>query len=417
MHVQALKYLMHQSPTFCVMPHLGMAFQNHADLCCCNVNKSSWKDDQRRVMNVVSHPMASAFQSTTRKIIAAQLDHGIRHPSCQVCWNLEDSNNVSPRQRLNELFNHLTPIVDQPRVLIIKPGNTCNFACRMCNPMTSSSWYADGYQLEKNNLVSPSWYESQRDNRVSGMTFNEYTRTFQNIRNSFNPDNTEFWDVLKDWLRNLVYIEIYGGEPFLIPAMFDLLQHGVQTGDSQHIVIDIHTNASAFNQTYLDTLAGYKSVSLHLSLDSEQPRPLEYIRHKADFDMLIHNCHRFKDFALDHDHFDLSITNTITPLNVFYVDRTVAALQQMFGLPVGINMVTTPEYDVRHLPLPVKQLLLEQISNPKVSTFLQQTIPGCDVEWPRFCRVTDKLDQLRGQSFSQTFPEWWSILEPHWITS
>lgn len=408
---------MAQSSTYCVMPHMGMALQNHADLCCCNVNKASWKDNQRQVMHVTTHPIRFVYQSATRKMIAAALDHGIKHASCQVCWDLEQSGAVSPRQTFNQAFGDLSPMTDQPRVLVIKPGNTCNFACRMCNPITSSSWYADGYALEKNNLVSISWYESRHHDTVSAMTFNEYTRTFQNIRNSFNQDNTEFWNVLKDWLPNLRYIEIYGGEPFLIPAMFDFLDHGAKIAASKNIEIDIHTNASVFNQDYLTTLASYKKVSLHLSIDADQPGQLEYIRHKADYNQVMANCQRFLDFSSQHDHFRLSITNTITPLNVYYVDRTKAALQTMFNLPVSTNMVTTPEYDVRHLPVPVKNILLTYIAESKVIEFLKQSIPGCDVEWPRFCKVTDRLDQLRGQDFATTFPEWWSILQPYWITS
>ena len=407
---------MDQSSTYCVMPHMGMALQNHADVCCCNVNKDSWKDNRRDVIYMTSHPISTAFTSATRKIIAARLDNGIKHSGCRFCWDLEESGSVSPRQLFNDQFGDHVPMLDQPRVLIIKPGNTCNFACRMCNPMTSSTWYADGYELEKNDLVSTTWYPSDHQHDVSVMTFNEYTRTFQDIRHSFHQNNTEFWHTLKGWLPNMVYIDIYGGEPFLIPAMFDLLQHGVEIGASNNIEINIHTNASIFNQAYLNTLAAYKKVSLHLSLDSEQPKHLEYIRHKASFEVLIDNCHRFKHFVSHHDNFGLSITNTITPLNVFYVDRTAAALQTMFDVPVEANLVTTPEYDIRHLPVPVKQILLQQISNRRVAAFLQQTIPGCEIEWPRFCAVTDKLDQLRGQSFSQTFRDWWKILEPHWVS-
>jgi hypothetical protein len=110
----------------------------------------------------------------------------------------------------------------------------------------------------------------------------------------------------------------------------------------------------------------------------------------------------------------MRITNTITPLNVFYVDDTTKDLSSVFEMPVNINIVTTPEYDIRHLPIPVKQHLIKTLSTPSVVNFLKQSIPGCDIEWPKFCQTTDKLDQLRAQSFAKTFPEWWRILEPHW---
>lgn len=408
---------MDKSKTYCVMPHMGIAFQNNADLCCCNINKASWQDKKRNTMFVYSHPLGSAFSSHTRKMIAASLDNGIQHPSCQQCWDLENAGKESTRQVLNNKFGSLEPLPDQPRILIIKPGNTCNFACRMCNPMTSSSWYKDGYEIEKEGLPSSSWYENIRSkDEVATLTYNEYTKTFETIRNSFNQDHEEFWNTLKKWIENVVFIDIYGGEPFLAPAMFDLLEHGVNIGASKNIAIGIHTNASIYNSKYLEILSQYKSVAFNVSIDSAVPEQLEYIRHKADFDIVIENSKKFIDYFKDFSNVKMGVSLTLTPLNVFYVDTAIRDIEKLIGIaPSGVNIVHTPEYDMRHLPVPVKQYLIENIKEPVTVNFLKQTIPGCDIEWPKFCRATDKLDQARGQSFAKTFPEWWQLLEPYWV--
>jgi sulfatase maturation enzyme AslB (radical SAM superfamily) len=284
----------------------------------------------------------------------------------------------------------------------------------MCNPVTSSSWYADGHDLEKNGLASSSWYDDNHQNNTNVMTFNEYTRTFENVRNSFNRDNLEFWNTLKSWLPNLVYVDIYGGEPFLTPVLFDWLEHGAITGDSKKIELGLHTNASMFNQRYLDTLSQYKRVRFSISIDSDVAEQFEYIRHKGNFEQTIENGHKFKHFIDQHDNIEMTITCTITPFNVFYIDKILHNLKSMFNIYVGTNIVTTPEYDIRHLPQPVKSYLIANTKEPLIKNFLQQNIPGCDVEWPKFCQATDRLDQLRGQSFANTFPEWWSMLEPYW---
>jgi hypothetical protein len=406
---------MDKSSTYCAISHLGMAFQNQSDLCSCNLNKESWQDSRREIIYVHSHPIKTAFKSHTRKIISAALDHNIKHSSCQVCWDLEGVGAKSPRQTYNKMFGDITPLPNQPRILVIKPGNTCNYACRMCNPVTSSSWYSDGYELEKANLTSSSWYSNSQSQPAADITFNEYTKTFETVRNSFNGDNLEFWNTLKEWIANLVYIDIYGGEPFLIPAMFDLLEHGVDIGASQNIEIGIHTNASIFNERYLKILGQYKKVNFHVSIDSSTPAQLEYIRHKSNFIGIIENSKKFKEVIKNHPNITMTITNTITPLNVFYVDKNTKDLSDMLELPVAINIVTTPEYNIRHLPISVKQYLINNLSTVEVVNFLKQTIPGCDIEWPKFCRTTDKLDQLRGQNFAETFPEWWTFLKPHWI--
>jgi hypothetical protein len=99
------------------------------------------------------------------------------------------------------------------------------------------------------------------------------------------------------------------------------------------------------------------------------------------------------------------------------VDQTEQELNDMLDIPVGVNLVTTPEYDIRHLPQSVKNILIEKTKNKIVSQFLQSDIPGCDIEWPKFCRATDLLDQLRNQEFKAVFPDWWKLLEPYWVRS
>lgn len=389
---------MDDKDTYCVLSHSSIAIQNNADFCCCNINRESWKTNQHEVMFVPTHPVKESWNSYTRKMIATSLDHGIRHSSCQACWDHEDSGNESARQRFNTIFKDLEPDDNQPRILIIKPGNTCNLSCRMCNPATSSAWYSDAYKLEQPN-----------------MTFNEYTRTFEVIRNSFNKKNDEFWGTLREWLPKMHFIDIYGGEPFLTPGMFDLLAYGVATGVSKNISLQLSTNATIDNIEYLDILSQYKSVKINLSIDSYDAEQNEYIRYPSKNSEVIENAFKFKEYLLNHNNVILGITHTINSLNVFYVDRSFDYLKKTFGVPVAENYVVNSEYDIRHLPVPVKHLLQKTLTTTSTVNFLKTTIPHCDIEWPKFCRVTNQLDKIRNQSFADVFPEWWEILKSHWV--
>jgi organic radical activating enzyme len=390
---------MEKSSTYCKLSHVGIAVQNFADYCSCNVNKMSWKDNNHNVMRVYSHPLEQAQYSYTRKVISTSLDYGIKHPSCKVCWDLEDSGHQSSRLEFNQSLRDVTgTALEQPRVVIIKPGNTCNMACRMCNPATSTSWYTDAYQLEG----QPG-------------SFKDYTKTFETIRTSFNNSSLEFWDTLKTWSENLVLIDIYGGEPFLIPAMFDVLEHAVDSGYAKNISININTNASIWNQKYVDTLKHFKHVNFKVSHDAVDKKQFEYIRHRSNFEQVEENI---KKFIYQFKHYpNVKITGvlTITPLNVYYSDTDVVELAKKFQIPFGENIVTTPEYDIRHLPIPIKQLLIDQSKSAKIANFLKINIPGCDVHWPEFCSLTDRLDVLRNQNFAETFPEWWNMIKPYWI--
>lgn len=388
-----------KSKTFCIAAHAGIAMQNKTDYCCCNVNKESWKTNEHEVMHAATHDPGQAWNSYSRKIIKEVLDNGQQHPSCQVCWDLESAGKASNRMILNSQFGDIEILNDQPQVLIIKPGNTCNLACRMCNPETSSSWYSDAYKLEKSTLP-----------------FAEYTRKFEIIRNSFNRDNQNFWNTFKQWLPNIKFIDIYGGEPFLAPALFDLLEYGVNNNIANNVSLGIHTNATILNRRYLEILSKYKKVEFRVSVDSASPEQNNYIRHRGNFEDIISNALEMQEFFKPFAHVSFGITYTITPINVYYVSQDIKLLEQIFKeTNVSTNIVTTPEYDIRHLPIPVKDFLINNINDSSVTNFLKQTIPGCDIEWPKFCKVTDELDSIRNQSFAETFPEWWKMLEPYWV--
>lgn len=389
---------MDQSKTYCVMPHKALAIQNNGDFCVCNINNMSFETKTREVMYAHNTSLKDAWNSHTRRMVAAALDRDRELPACSHCFDLEQSNGNSPRKQFNNMFGALPKLTTQPQVFIIKPGNTCNLACRMCNPATSSGWYKDAYQLAVKN-----------EGFVGTST--EYTQTFEHIRNSFNQNNIEFWDTFVEWLPNMVYVDIYGGEPFLNPALFSALERVAAAGQSQNTSLQLHTNITIFNSKYLEILSKFKSVQIGLSIDSDQIKELEYIRYPVKADLLFDNLEKFKQIHQQYHNINLAINITVSPINVFDITKIRTNLTK-HRLPTGLNLVTSPgEYDIRHIPLPVKKIIANR--NPSVADFIMQTVPGCDTYWPKFWQHTKDLDQLRGQSFEDTFPEFYKLIEPY----
>lgn len=387
-----------KSDTSCVMPHMGLAVQNNGDFCACNLNNWSYTNRQQEVLFAHKNTLTEAWSSPTRKMLAAGLDYGKPVKGCDPCRDLESSGALSERQKFNELFGHLETLPSQPRVLIMKPGNVCNLACRMCNPATSTSWYQDAYKLA---IAHDGFVGTQK----------EYTQRFETIRSAFNQENP-LWDTMEKWLPNLEFFNIYGGEPFLIPGLFKTLKTIADAGKSSTVSLGIHTNATLWNTEYLDTLTKYKHVSIGLSIDSDVAEHLEYIRHPVNAIEVFQNLERYKNWANQHSNIDLYIPVTLTPLNIFYFDSIKKNLSE-YGLSISDNFVYTPtEYDVRHIPLPVRKIIAKKLEkDPTIVKFLMQTIPGCDVAWPKFWHITKELDRIRGQSFESTFPEFYEIIK------
>lgn len=391
---------MEKSNTYCAMPHIGLALQNDGDFCSCNLNTLSFKDNERKVMFVHKDKLSQAWNSHTRKILQKKLDSGERIIECTHCWDLEDSGQLSPRQGFNELFKHIKPDPSQPKVFVLKPGNTCNLSCRMCNPATSSSWYKDAHKMSK-----------EREGFIG--TLKDYTKGFEHIRDSFNRNNP-FWDEFVEWLPKIEFLDIYGGEPFLIDGLFDSIQRARSSG-LDNVSIQFHTNAQRINEKYLDLLKYFKKASIGISIDSHIPKQLEYIRNGCDAETVFKNTERIIEFAKQNNNIKLHIQFTITTLNVFYINEVLEELKK-FGIPINLNFVTGPdkEYDIRHIPLPLKEVIKEKLGdNVDAINFLMQTIPGCDIVWPKFWKTTKLLDDIRGQSFEDTFPEYYQCLKEY----
>jgi len=386
------------------MPHLSVAIQNYGDVCACNVNKLSYNLNGSRY-SVDQSVIDPIWSSATRKELADALDSGQRHPSCQKCWDNEDAGKTSARQSYLQSFGKLEPHPDQPRILVLKPGNTCNAACRTCNPATSSSWYQDDY---KRKIL-----------RQPDLKFQDYVKDFESVRNSFHHTNQNFWPTLNRWYDNVEFIDIYGGEPFLIDSLWLSLEQAVQSGASQHIDLRVHTNLSIWNQDYIDILTQFRNVTIGLSIDSHVPAQFEYIRHRMKFDQCMTNAHRFA--SLKSSKCKVQVACTVSVLNVWDLENICNQLESQLKINVGVdNFVTEPDeyYDIRHLPRQIKNDLVRKFAkNPRlqvVRNFLSQSIPGCRLHWPKFCLETERLDGIRNQSFRTVFPEWYQTLEPYW---
>jgi organic radical activating enzyme len=386
------------------MPHISLAMQNSGDVCVCNKNTESLKDGKHNLLYIHKDGFEKIWNSHTRKMIIAGLDRGRRVPGCQACWNDEDAGVESSRQKFNKMFDKVEPSKTQPKVLIIKPGNVCNLGCRMCNPETSTSLYQDFYKLDL-------------ERKSFSGSFKDYTTKFEVIREGFNNENKLVWPIIKEWSDNLAFIDIYGGEPMLAPAMWNVLEHSVKTGSSRNTSIQYHTNCTIWNDQYIKLLPSFKSVSIGISIDSHIDKQLSYIRYGVNFEKLFTNLSKYQQLQSEHTNISLHLTVTVTPYNIWDLDAITDKLKQ-YEIPVGINPVYFPELlDIRHLPIPIKEkLLLKFESNPELTNIvqlLQHTIPGCDIYWPKFCEEFRLLDKIRNQSFAECFPEYYKELEPY----
>ena len=397
---------MNTSPTYCKLSHVSLAIQNMGDVCVCNKNTASLIDETGAPTFLYKAGLDEIWNLQSRRSVPLQLDAGVQVPSCRPCWDDEAAGNKSIRQLYNQDLADLQPMEDQPRVLIIKPSNVCNLGCRTCQPATSSGLYQDFYKLETTLGT------------FSG-EFKQYTSQFETIRNGFDAENWQVWDTFEKWMPNLKFLDIYGGEPMLAPAMWNKIISASEAGKTSNTDAQLHTNGTIWNQDYVDCLHKFKSFNIGISVDASDPKHLAYVRHGVDVEKLQENIQKYIEVTKKHSNVTAYICLTVSIFNIWYIDQILDTLGN-FGLTIGVNVVYTPErYDFRHLPIEVKTSLIERFSNyhgkftTQMSTLvnlLKHNIPGCNIEFPKFWYELIALDKIRDQKFKEVMPEYYQAL-------
>ena len=194
-------------------------------------------------------------------------------PGCIECKTGEDLGKSSLRTYYNEILN------DTPGIQYwdLKVNNTCNLACRMCGPWSSSRWerFATEPGLHSNykNILTDRWHKTSKE-FVSRM-------------------------------RNTTVLKFTGGEPYLIPQIRQILKLLITEGSAKNMRLEITTNGTAVMEMWSKFFVKFKSVHIGVSIDGVGDR-YEYIRPGAKWKQVSTNVERFN--ALKPDNCKISIS-------------------------------------------------------------------------------------------------------------
>jgi sulfatase maturation enzyme AslB (radical SAM superfamily) len=303
----------------------------------------------------------------------------------------------------NKQLAGVLPLADRPRALFLKPGNLCNLACRHCDPQVSSRWYPDYYKVE----VQPHGKQ----------TYHEWLRQFDTTRDSYRDENPN-WAILKSWVPDTVFYDLYGAEPLLIAPMYEVIKQSADTGASVDQEIHINTNGTIWRDEYVDVFSKYKLVRLELSVDGIGAQ-FEYMRYPAKWDQMLANLQKYRDMSLVHTKIKVGITVTLSLYNIL----DAADIKNWFAKElnitnVGFNFVHLPVYmDMRNAPDSAKEVITARLASAGnlrgVIDFLNSPIDNREENIKQFFYYTDKYDELRNEKYSDVFPEMYQLLKDY----
>jgi len=360
------------SDTLCPMPwtHLEISAQGEIKPCCVYRNN---------VGNIKNSSLHDTFYSHNVSNLRQQLLSGNKPTGCSKCWELESRGLVSNRNYHMSFLKKdlLTTYIDQPKIksLDIKPGNTCNFKCRICNPKSSSLFEQ----------------EYAKSNQLSVRSFN------------WTEDSNAF-DEITDLLPSLTNIDMYGGEPFLIKHLTKLVEQSVTSGHASNIRLHYNSNGSIYPTALIEHWKHFKHIDIQFSIDNIGQR--FEIERGGSWESIDSNIRKLVDLNLPN--VSISIMPAISIMNIFYLDELLDWANNL-GLLVNPLYVTTPPgFDLKDLTVDARKLILDKFHthpHPVVQDILNYIRTSPESDGKKFRQICKHFDMLRNQHFSDSHPE------------
>ena len=300
------------SKTFCILPWIHIYANPDGTVLPCCVG-----DYRQSMGNVQGSDINKVFNNDNFKEMRKNMLAGKRCGQCSACYRDEDAGNSSFRKHSNEQFEkHIDDAVKntnadgtldsfQLRYLDIRWSNICNFKCRSCGPLYSSSWATEHKQK------------------------NVYT-----FAGGINND-----DLYEQFLPHFDTIEEFyfaGGEPLLTDKHYDILEYLIEHNRTD-VKLRYNTNMSVLkykSKNVLELWKKFSNVYIGASLDSWGPRA-EYIRHGTEWKTIENNLKKIKDEA---PHIHLQTNTVVSILNI-------KTLTQFIDYMLTNNLVDVKNYN------------------------------------------------------------------------
>ena len=313
--------------TFCMAPwrHSYLSPQSERRMCCASREPAqSFKQyidtgNSSKTYNPLT--LEEHWNSEHMRSVRKRMLQGKKLPECEVC-NDKLLNTDVYKSYWNHLFAHL---IDKAFTDTKEDGSTtmpvisydyrfnnlCNFKCRMCGSMLSSSWESEQRKHKDWSISSSPWMEPK---------LREQIKSFQDTQ------------VVKEFMHgveNKTIREIYwcGGEPLMWDIHWTAMQRIIDLGFAKEVYVRYNTNLSRTTykeQNVFDMLKNFQDWQICASLDGTG-KIGEYIRDGLDYDLWLNNFKEGKSASTNPRQMRIDYTITMPGLlelkNMFDLSR------------------------------------------------------------------------------------------------
>lgn len=245
----------------------------------------------------ISNGILTSFNDKKLIQLRQDLNEGFSEKTrnyCRRCEIAEKNNNDSLRTTTPFISN-----IREIKKIQFKLSNKCQLACAHCGPNYSSTW-------AKLNNITP--------HVISGnIITNEFLKEFEIL------------------FPNIDYLKFTGGEPFLDPDHWKLLEY-IRKFDKSHCSLEYITNGQTLPK--FELWEGFKNINCTVSIDGFN-KTYEWFRRGSSWRVLNSNIDMLQKYS------KLSISFSMTP----YTVQDYFEVKNFYSsFPLYATQIIIPEY-------------------------------------------------------------------------
>ena len=380
--------------TLCMAPwvHTYLSPQTERRLCCASrepaQNFQQYIDTAVGSGQYIPITLDTHWNSEHMKSVRRRMMAGDTLPECEVC-NDKLLNTDVYRSYFNQMFGHrytevmaATDVTGYTTAMPVswdyRFSNLCNFKCRMCGDMLSSSWETEQKSHNMVNWADPKNNWMRTDIRTQIADFQE------------NQIEAEFAAAVEQHRVEEVYW--VGGEPLMYEQHWRYMARIVELNDGNRIYARYNTNLSRVDyggrNLFRDILAHIRDWQICASLDGTGATG-EYIRTGLDYTTWLDNFRQGLTYSRHPRQMRIDFTLTLPGMTQV---MAVQQLAQELGVQLLAKVVFSFSPDIVMSPLALPQELLHP--------WLDELIEGSSGA------MQDVLVQLKSRpTFEQQWPD------------
>lgn len=371
--------------TFCVVPFVQLNTRGKGDarVCCSiegidygipknltldEINNNNYNQNTE-VFNLSKDNIEDLWNSDFMKNFRMKMLSGQKIDNCNFCYRMENSGLGSKRLGKNRLFlenvlekldfysNNNGFVDTPPQWWEIRLSTKCNLSCIMCSPNLSSMMYKE--YSKWGSIMTPQMQGSLQIAKASGEEYLSQSEFFKN-------------QILLN-LKNVLYLELRGGEVFADKQSVDFIKEISNTEYAKNIMLDISTNTTLINNDIIILLNKFKGGLLRFSIDAYEKKD-ELIRYHTKWNHVIDSLNCSKNL---HDKWKTVTQTCIQTLNCVgmvdllnFIDNYCKETNN-YNFNLGFTTVRGKEW-LRHelVPLSLRKAEILKIEDFKTKSWL-----------------------------------------------